>query len=66
MQLDIRLPIGIMFAILGALLTVYGLAADPGVFRVSLGINIDLVWGAVLLVFGGSFVYYGRRAMTRP
>lgn len=65
MGLDIRLPIGIMFAILGGLLTAYGAVADRAIFAVSLGLNVDLVWGAVLLVFGLTFVFFGRRAMAR-
>ena len=50
MGLDIRWPIGLMFTLIGALLTGYGLvkAADS----VSLGININLIWGIVLLGFG--------------
>ena len=63
MGLDIRLPIGIMFAILGGLLTVYGAVADKTIFQRSLGLNVDLIWGGVLLVFGLVFVFYGRRGM---
>ncbi len=53
MGLDIRLPIGMMFSILGALLVAYGLAtgSDP-MYQASLGININLIWGGVLFVFG--------------
>ena len=50
MGLDIRWPIGLMFTLIGALLAVFGLA--KGAESVSLGININLSWGAVLLVFG--------------
>ena len=50
MGLDIRWPIGLMFTLIGALLAVFGLV--KGSESVSLGININLVWGAVLLVFG--------------
>jgi sulfite exporter TauE/SafE len=50
MGLDIRWPIGLMFTLIGALLTGYGAlkAADS----MSLDININLIWGIVLLVFG--------------
>jgi hypothetical protein len=65
MGLDIRLPIGIMFTILGGLLTVYGVLADKAIFQRSLGLNVDLIWGSVLLVFGLVFVFYGRRGMRR-
>jgi hypothetical protein len=50
MGLDIRYPIGLMFTFIGALLLVFGLA--KGAESTTLGININLIWGAVLLVFG--------------
>jgi hypothetical protein len=50
MGLDIRWPIGLMFTLIGALLTGYG--AVKGATPVSLNININLIWGIVLLVFG--------------
>lgn len=47
MGLDIRLPIGIMFTLLGTLLTIYGLAtnSDAELYKRSLDININLIWG---------------------
>jgi len=61
MQLDIRLPIGLMFALLGALLTVFGLIADQSTLQNSLGINVNLWWGLVMLVFGIVMSLLGRR-----
>jgi hypothetical protein len=52
MGLDIRWPIGIIFTIYGAMLIVYGALADPAIFESSAGINIDIWWGAGMLVFG--------------
>lgn len=52
MKLDLRLPMGLMFAIYGVTLTVYGLAADRAIYARSLGINVNLWWGLVLLAFG--------------
>jgi hypothetical protein len=52
MGLDIRLPIGIIFTIYGLILLVYGALTDPAIFERSLGVNIDLWWGAAMLVFG--------------
>lgn len=37
MGLDIRLPIGLLFVLLGAVLVLYGLAADPAIYVRSLG-----------------------------
>lgn len=62
MGLDIRVPIGMMFTVIGALLSGYGLVADRAIFVRSLGINIDLIWGGFLLLFGLAFVIAGRRA----
>jgi len=50
MGLDIRWPIGLMFTLIGVLLAVTGLLHGPD--DRSLNINIDLIWGIVLLVFG--------------
>jgi lipopolysaccharide export LptBFGC system permease protein LptF len=54
MGLDIRLPIGLMFSLVGLLLTGYGLfSAKSEIYAThSLGININLIWGVVLVVFG--------------
>lgn len=53
MGLDIRLPIGLMFSLVGVLLLVAGSLYDNAAARTrSLGINIDLIWGLVLLAFG--------------
>ena len=49
MGLDIRVPVGLMFATMGALLTGYGLLGDRAIYERSLGININLVWGVVLI-----------------
>ena len=56
MSLDLRVPIGLLFGILGALLAVYGLVSDPAIYQVSLGINVNLWWGLVLLLFGGAML----------
>jgi hypothetical protein len=52
MSLDLRVPIGLLFGLLGALLAGYGLLSDPAIYRVSLGINVNLWWGLVLALFG--------------
>jgi protein-S-isoprenylcysteine O-methyltransferase Ste14 len=52
MQLDIRLPIGGMFSLFGLILIVYGALSPSGIYGKSLGININLWWGVILLGFG--------------
>jgi hypothetical protein len=61
MGLDIRLPIGLMFTILGALLTGYGLISDRSIYQRALGININFWWGLVLIGFGVTMLLLGRR-----
>jgi hypothetical protein len=65
MKLDLRLPIGLMFSIIGALLAVFGFASDPAIYQRSLGINVNLWWGLVLLVFGLVMLWLVRRATAR-
>lgn len=62
MGLDIRLPIGLMFSILGLMLAIFGLVGDKTIYKHSLGININLWWGLVMLVFGLVMLALGRRA----
>jgi hypothetical protein len=52
-MLDIRIPIGLMFSILGVMLGVFGLVSNPEIYKIhSLSVNVNLWWGGVLLVFG--------------
>ena len=62
MRLDVRTPIGGMFALIGAILVIYGLVADKSVYSRSLDININLWWGLVMLVFGVLMLALARRA----
>lgn len=66
MGLDIRIPLGAMFAILGLLLVGFGFFSDPVIYQRSLGININLNWGWVLLVFGAGMLWLAwRGSITR-
>ena len=62
MGLDIRIPLGSLFIVLGALLAGYGLLSNPGIYQRSLGIDINLWWGAVLLLFGAAMLALAWRA----
>ncbi|HEY3380527.1 MAG TPA: hypothetical protein VGK32_02105 [Vicinamibacterales bacterium] len=53
MSLDLRVPIGLLFGLLGILLVGYGVVSDPAIYQASLGINVNLWWGMVLIVFAG-------------
>lgn len=65
MGLDLRIPIGLLLSIIGVLLTGYGLLGDPQVYQRSLGININLWWGLVLLITGAILLILARRAASR-
>jgi hypothetical protein len=60
MGLDIRLPIGMMFSLLGALLAIYGLAtgSDSAMYSSSLNLNVNLWWGLVLFSFGAVMLFF--------
>jgi len=64
MQLDIRIPIGLLFGIIGVLLVGVGVTSDKAIYQQSLDINVNFWWGLVLLVFGAVMLYLGRRAKT--
>jgi len=63
MGLDIRWPIGLMFSLVGLLMTVYGFATrgDAEMYQRSLDININLIWGLILLVFGAFMLVMAMR-----
>jgi len=62
MNLDIRLPIGLMFTIFGVALGGFGLISDPAIYVRSLGINVNLWWGLVSLIFGLVMLTLATRA----
>jgi hypothetical protein len=62
MGLDLRIPIGALFLTYGLLLAVYGFVRP----QLVQDINVNLVWGIVLAVFGGLMLTLARRAPARP
>lgn len=62
MGLDIRLPLGMIFLAIGLLMTIYGLVTlGSPIYAASMGINLNLTWGVVMLLFGGIMGWLGRR-----
>ena len=63
MDVDIRIPIGLLFAILGLILTIFGLISinDTALYARSLGKDINLWTGLLMLVFGGGMLYFTLR-----
>jgi len=52
MNFDLRLPLGLMFSLFGAMLTLFGAFGDKSIYQKSLGMNVNLGWGLIMLVFG--------------
>lgn len=65
MNFDLRLPLGLIFSLFGAMLVIYGLVSDPSLYTRSLGYNINLDWGLVLLAFGLWMLWLALRARGR-
>ncbi len=51
MGLDIKLPIGLFFTIVGIIITISGIYHRQEVLT-KLGFNFSLIWGLVMLGFG--------------
>jgi hypothetical protein len=71
-SLDIRLPIGGLFTVLGLILGGFGLATvdEPSRYARSLSLNVNLWWGMVMLAFGLglllSATFYRSRPTVKP
>jgi hypothetical protein len=66
MQLDLRTPMGLMFSITGAILVAWGLKTNgDAIYARSLGINANLWWGIVLLIFGLTMFILGKRGQRK-
>ena len=64
MGLDIRWPIGLMFSLIGVLLIGYGAANSADSVRV--GVNINIIWGVLLLIFGVLMLVGAVRGRKTP
>jgi hypothetical protein len=43
------------------LLITFGALSDKAIYERSLGINVNLDWGVVMLLFGAVMLFLGRR-----
>jgi putative Mn2+ efflux pump MntP len=64
MNFDVRMPIGLMFTAFGVILTGFGLVSGQEIYRRSLGVNVNLWWGVVLLGFGLTMLWLALRARS--
>lgn len=62
-MVDIRIPIGLMFSIIGVLISIFGVVtmSNTEMYQRSLGININIIMGIVMLVFGLIMLYFAWR-----
>ena len=67
MNFDLRLPLGLMFGFYGLLLLIYGaVTRGSAAYQKSLEMNVNLIWGAVLLIFGGLMLLAALRKPKPP
>jgi hypothetical protein len=65
MNLDIRIPIGLMFGIIGMVLVVFGMISNSEIYSRSLGININFWWGLVMLIFSAVMLMMAWRKIKK-
>ncbi len=67
MSLDLRIPMGLLFSLVGIILTAFGIATrgNMELYARCLGINVNLWWGIVLLIFGQIMFQLGRSSQAR-
>ena len=66
MGIDLRMPLGALFGVLGLLLTLYGAATRGQPGTEPTGVPINLIWGVVLFAFGLWMLLLARRARQAP
>ena len=66
MGIDLRYPIGLLFAVFGLLLVLYGLVGGTAEYSRSLDINVNLWWGLIMLIFGGLMFFAAYRKKSSP
>ncbi len=66
MGLDIRIPLGLIFLLIGGLVSIYGLITRnaTAIYEKSMGINLNLTWGLIMFAFGVVMFLLGRRHKT--
>ena len=62
-MVDIRIPIGLMFTIIGVIISIMGLVtiSDTEMYQKSLGVNVNIYMGALVLLFGLMMLFFAFR-----
>lgn len=67
MKLDLRIPLGLMFTLVGLILSIFGaVTRGSAIYAQSADLNINLIWGIVMVVFGVTMYLLGRHADKHP
>jgi sulfite exporter TauE/SafE len=68
-MVDIRIPIGLMFTIIGVIISIFGLVtmSDSEMYQKSLGVNVNLIMGVLMLIFGLVMLFFAfRKKKVKP
>jgi hypothetical protein len=62
-MVDIRIPIGLMFSIIGVIISIFGIVtmSDSAMYQKSLGVNVNLIMGVLMLIFGLIMLFFAFR-----
>jgi protein-S-isoprenylcysteine O-methyltransferase Ste14 len=62
-MVDIRIPIGLMFTVVGIIISVFGFftMSNTEMYHKSLGINVNIIMGLLMLIFGLVMLYFAWR-----
>jgi sulfite exporter TauE/SafE len=62
-MVDIRIPIGLMFSIVGAIISIFGFAtmSNTEMYHKSLGVNVNIIMGILMLIFGLIMLFFAFR-----
>jgi len=63
MGLDIRIPLGLVFLLIGGIMGVFGIYThgNTALYQKSLGMDINLDWGGIMFAFGAIMFFFGKR-----
>lgn len=65
--LNLKIPLGCLLIFYGIVLDFYGLITDKAFYQKSFGIDINLIWGSVMLVLGLALIgiyFFGERKQS--
>ena len=62
-MVDIRIPIGLMFSVIGAIISILGIVTmtNSEMYEKSLGVNVNLLMGVLMLIFGLVMLFFAFR-----